>query len=104
MNIGNAISRVRGSLKAVKQDTFITDRFLYSLLLKYGKTLIKREDNRNKVMSITCLFSKIPCINLIKTDAVEACCGSIKSGTIIMKSEDRIPEVIEIGRASCRER
>jgi hypothetical protein len=43
--IGEAISRVRGVLKIVKQESFTTDRFIYSIISKYAKTLIRRQDN-----------------------------------------------------------
>ena len=43
--IGESISRVRNALKAVKEDAFLTDRQIYFVISKYGKTLLKREDN-----------------------------------------------------------
>jgi len=49
--IGEAISRVRNTLKAVKEDPFLTDRNIYFLITKYGKTLIKREDNQFRLMN-----------------------------------------------------
>ena len=44
--IGEAISRVRNTLKAVKEDAFLTDRTIYYSMIKYGQTLLKREDNQ----------------------------------------------------------
>jgi len=41
--VGEAISRVRNVLKAVKEDPFMTDRFIYSIILKHSKALLKRE-------------------------------------------------------------
>ena len=35
-SIGEAISRVRNTLKAVKEDPFLTDRVIYSSLIKSG--------------------------------------------------------------------
>ena len=55
--IGEAISRVRNTLKAVREDPFLTDRAIYFLIIKYGKTLLKREDNQNRLMKISSLFS-----------------------------------------------
>ena len=48
--IGDAVSRVRNTLKAVKEDPFLTDRAIYSALTKYGQTLLKREDNQFRLM------------------------------------------------------
>ena len=47
-----SISRIRNLIKGVKQDVFITDRFLFSIIMKYAKTFIRRQDNENKIMMI----------------------------------------------------
>ena len=48
--IGEVISRVRNQMKSVRQDAFLTDRFLYSIISKHAKWLMKREDSKNKLM------------------------------------------------------
>ena len=48
--IQDTVSRIRNTVKGVKEDAFLTDRFLYSLVLKYAKLLIRRQDNENKIM------------------------------------------------------
>jgi hypothetical protein len=93
--IGEATSRIRNTIKAVKEDSFITDRFLYSLLLKYGKLFIKREDSRNKLMRMSNLFTKLSCIELIDVDKVEACCIGISTGCLIKRTKEKLPEAIE---------
>ena len=35
--IAEAISRIRGQVKAEVQDSFVTDRYLYSLIEKYAQ-------------------------------------------------------------------
>jgi len=47
--IGYTVSRVRNSIKAVKEDAFVTDRYLWSVITKYAKLFIKRQDNQNKL-------------------------------------------------------
>ncbi len=42
--IGESISRVRNIIKAVTMDAFVTDRVIYSLIQKYAKMYIKRQD------------------------------------------------------------
>jgi hypothetical protein len=54
--VGEAISRVRNTLKAVKEDPFLTDRVIYFSLIKYAKTLIKREDNQFRLMKMSSIF------------------------------------------------
>jgi hypothetical protein len=62
--IGEATSRVRNILKAVKEDPFLTDRLLYSLIIKYGKLLIKREEKQGGIKNNNALVETIPCIDL----------------------------------------
>ena len=38
--IGETVSRVRNTLKAVKEDAFLTDRFIYSVVSKFAKLFI----------------------------------------------------------------
>ena len=93
--VGEAISRVRNTLKAVKEDAFITDRVIYSLLLKYAKTLIKREDNQFRLMKISSIFKVLPYIELIDVDKVEAGCLGIYSGCYFKRSKDKLPTILD---------
>jgi len=92
--IGETISRVRNTLKAVKEDAFLTDRIIYSSLLKYSQTLIKREDNQFRLMKISSLFRVLPYIELIDVDKVEAGCIGIYSGCYFKRSKERIPGIL----------
>lgn len=91
ITIGDTVSRIRRIVKGNKEDAFLTDRFLYSVILKYAKLLIKRQDNENKIMRFQSLFEVIPCVELIEVDKVEACCGGIKSHCIIKRTKDKLP-------------
>jgi hypothetical protein len=93
--IGDSISRVRNVLKAVKEDPFLTDRFIYSIILKYGKTLLKRQDDLNQIMKYQSLFEVLPCVELIEIDKIEACCSGIKSKCRIMRTKEKIPPPLE---------
>jgi hypothetical protein len=92
--IGETISRVRNVLKAVKEDAFLTDRTIYSLLLKYSQTLIKREDNQFRLMKMSQIFKVLPYIELIDVDKVEAGCLGIYSGCYFKRSKDKIPSIL----------
>lgn len=91
--IGQAISRVRNIIKAVKTDAFITDRFLYSLLLKYGALYIKQEMDKNGLSAFSSFFKTLPCVELIEVDKVEACCD-VQSGCTIMRTKDPLPKIM----------
>jgi hypothetical protein len=93
--IGEVISRVRNTLKAVKEDAFLTDRTIYSSLLKYAKTLAKREDNQFRLMKISSIFQVLPYIELIDVDKVEAGCIGIYSGCYFKRSKDKLPNILD---------
>ena len=93
--IGETVSRVRNTLKAVKEDAFLTDRFVYSVISKYAKLFIKRQDNLNKLLRFKSFFRALPCVPLIEVDKIEACCAGIKSGCIIMRTENKLPSPFE---------
>jgi hypothetical protein len=93
--VGEAITRVRTVLKAVKEDAFLTDRNVYFAILKYGKTLLKREDNQYKLMKISSLFSTVPYMELIDVDKVDAGCAGIYSECYFKRTKVRVPQLFE---------
>ena len=92
--IGEAISRVRNAVKAVKEDPFLTDRQIYFALIKYAQTLIKREDNQFRLMKISSIFKVLPYIELIDVDRVEAGCIGVYSGCYFKRSKDKLPTIL----------
>ena len=92
--IGEAISRVRNTLKAVKEDPFLTDRVIYSSLIKYGQTLMKREDNQFRLMKISSIFQVLPYVELIDVDKVEAGCFGVYSGCYFKRSKEKLPTIL----------
>ena len=93
--IGEAISRVRNTLKAVKDDPFLTDRTIYYSIVKYGNALLKREDNQNRLMKISSLFRALPFVELIDVDKIEAGCTGVYSGCYFKRTKDKIPQPFE---------
>lgn len=93
--IGEAISRVRNALKAVKEDPFLTDRTIYYALTKYGQTLLKREDNQFRLMKISSIFKVLPYVELIDVDKVEAGCIGVYSGCYFKRSKEKLPTIFD---------
>lgn len=93
--VGEAISRVRNTLKAVKEDPFLTDRVIYSSLIKYGQTLLKREDNQFKLMKISSIFQVLPYLELIDVDKVQAGCLGVYSGCYFKRTKEKLPTILE---------
>lgn len=92
--VGEAISRVRNTLKAVKEDPFLTDRVIYFSLIKYAKTLIKREDNQFRLMKMSSIFKVLPYIELIDVDKVEAGCVGVYSECYFKRSKEKLPTIL----------
>jgi hypothetical protein len=84
--IAEVISQLRSRLKLIKQDAFVTDRFLYGILVKHSKVLMKREDGQNKLMKFNSVFQTLDFVELEEIDKVDACCAGIKSGITIRRS------------------
>jgi hypothetical protein len=82
-------------LKAVKEDSFLTDRQIYFLISKYGKTLIKREDNQFRLMKMSSIFKVLPYVELIDVDKVEAGCVGVYSGCYFKRSKDKLPNILD---------
>lgn len=92
--IGEAISRVRNNIKAVDTDSFITDRLIYSNIIKYAKLYIKQQTAQTVQSRFNSLYVKLPCVDLIEVDKVEACCD-VKSGVLIKRTKDKLPGIME---------
>ena len=93
--IGESISRVRNTLKAVKEDPFLTDRTLYYSIIKYGKTLLKREDNQYRLMRVSSIFTVLPMMELIDVDKVEAGCMGVYSGCYFKRTKEKLPDIFD---------
>lgn len=91
--IGDTIARVRNVLKSVKEDAFMTDRFIYSLVMKYARTLMERDSKLTNLFKNSTLFKQIPCIELIDVDRVEACCIGVETGCTFKRSKNPLPKI-----------
>lgn len=93
--IGEVISRIRNQLKAVKQDAFLTDRFIYSLISKHAKLLMKREDSKSKLMNFSSVFQTLDFVELEEVDRVEAQCTGITSGITFRRTKFKPPTFMQ---------
>jgi hypothetical protein len=93
--IKTVVSRVKNQVKGVRQDAFLTDRYVYSVVLKYAQVLMRRQDSANKLMKFNSIWQTLPCVELIDVDKVEACCAGIKSGCLIKRTKEKLPTFME---------
>ena len=82
-------------MKAGNPDAFITDRMIYSMFMKYGKLLMRRQDSQNKLMRFNPLFRTIDFSELIEVDKVQAQCAGLKSDCFIKRTRDRLPSMLD---------
>lgn len=93
--IGEVISRVRNQIKAVKQDAFLTDRFIFSLISKHAHWLMKREDSKNKLMRFTSVIQTLGFVELEEVDKIEAHCTGLKSNCKIKRTCKKVPAFMQ---------
>jgi len=93
--IGDVVSRIRQATKAEVQDAFVTDRHIYSLILKFAQLLMRRQDNANKLMKFNSVWQTLPFVELIEVDKVEAECSGIQSGCTIKRTKEKLPMFLE---------
>jgi hypothetical protein len=92
--IGDILSRIRNQIKASKQDAFLTDRTIYSMVKKHSSWLLKREDGGAKLLAQSNLFQEIPYVELIDVDRVQAGCRGIHSDCTFKRSLHPLPEIM----------
>lgn len=90
---GETISRIRGLVKGRTSDAFLTDRFLYSLALKYAKLFIKRQDDASKLGRYNGIYQPLA-VELIEVSAAEASCVSISTCCTFKRTCEKLPELL----------
>tara|TARA_Y100001938_G_C7935874_1_gene351739 strand:- start:100 stop:771 length:672 start_codon:yes stop_codon:yes gene_type:complete len=93
--IGEAISRLRGQLKAESEDSFMTDRYIYSLIKKYAQLLMRRQDHASKLMKFNSVWQELKYVDLIEVDKIEAHCSGVQTGCIIKRTKNKLPTFMQ---------
>lgn len=95
MLVGEAISRVRNQIKSVKQDANLTNRFLYSMIMKHARFFMHRQDNLNRIMKYNSVFQTLNHVELITVDKAEAECYGVDTGCYFKRTKEKLPRMIE---------
>jgi hypothetical protein len=93
--IGDVTSRIRAGIKAERQDSWLTDKFLYSLFLKYAALRIKQLDEKGRLYAFSSIFETLDYVKLEECDWVEAGCSGIKSYRTFRRTCDPLPMFME---------
>lgn len=89
----DTISRVRRSIKGLTNDAFLTDRQIYSTVLKYAKLYIKRLDDQNKLARYQGIY-QLFASDLISVSKAEASCSEIETCCTFMRTKERLPDIL----------
>lgn len=93
--IGDVVSRIRGSVNMVRQDSFLTDMQIYSVFLKYASMRIKQLDEKGRLYAFSSIFETLDYVKLEECDWVEAGCTGIKSYRSFRRTVDSLPMFME---------
>lgn len=93
--IGIVCSRIREAVKAVRQDSFLTDYAIYNLFRKYAAPAIRRADERGKLMGFVSIFETLDWVDLKECDYIEAGCKGLKSYRTFRKTVSSMPMFTE---------
>lgn len=93
--IGDFISGLRNTFKAVSEDAFVTDRYIYFSGLDHAKAAMRRQKKEGKIMSIDSLFETLPDVELMEVDKADANCSGITTGCTIMRTKNKLPKIVE---------
>lgn len=92
--IRKVISDVVHDLKALSVDDRFSNRHIYSKLTDKLKTLFKQDADSRRLLTISEIWKRIPCVPLCEADMIE-CCVDLPSCRRLMKSRFAIPEVFQ---------
>ena len=86
------IETFRDMVKERNADTIYTNKFLYEVLSKHAKWLIKREVSAGRIMTNNSFFQTLPCIEVIEVPSIDSCCP-IKVNCKVYRTKNKLPEM-----------
>lgn len=96
MKVSEAISRLRNLIKVVREDAFITDRFIYGMIMKVSKPLLRKEALQVNIYKNSTLFKEINYFELVDVGSVESKCFNFESHCVIKRSKEKLPKITNI--------
>ena len=96
MKVNEAISRLRNLIKVVREDAFITDRFIYSMIMKVSKPLLRKEALNVNIYKNSALFKEIHYLELVDVSPIESKCFDFDSHCIIKRSRVKLPKITNV--------
>lgn len=99
IRISSAISQIRTSTRQFTVDAKLTDRDIFSIILKHAKWLINQEANKFQITEQENLFVPYSCVNLIEVPKEDECC-KYQSHCKIYRTKEKLPEMWDDAKGS----
>lgn len=88
------IAEVRNILRESTADSTITDKFIWSVIDKHIRWLIKRQGNNLKLMDYDSFFQTIKGVKVEEAPRIDDCLG-VKSKCTVYRTVEKLPDIYE---------
>lgn len=92
--IGEIVSRIRGSLKEVTDDSAYSNRFLYSTFMTYAKQLIKQDADTGRIYEMSDIWEPI-CVEMEPVSSVYCNCQFLPYNCTVYRSKHKLPDFLQ---------
>ena len=90
--VGHLISQLMNQVRLTNADSRLTRKFIWSIIDKHARWLIKREASKLRIMKLDYLFQTLKCVDVIEVPAADECCG-IKTKCKVWRTREKIPDL-----------
>lgn len=90
--IGQLISQLRNQVRIVNADTKVSKRFVWSLIDKHARWLIKREAAKLRIMKMGHLFQTYKCMEVDEVPASDELCG-METKCKVWRTRFKVPHI-----------
>ena len=90
------ISQVKNQLRMVNADYKISNKFIWLIIDKHVRWLIKREGEKMRLVKNQFLFQTLKCVEVEEAPAIDDCCG-IRSRCTVHRTKYKLPKLYEDG-------
>lgn len=91
---GELISSIRNQLRILNVDSTLSNRFIWSIIEKHLRWLLKRESDKMNLLGLDYLFQMYKCVEIDEAPMVDACCG-LRTKCKIFRTVDPLPKMYE---------
>lgn len=91
---GELISEIKSQVRLQNADATLTNKFIWSLIEKHLRWLIKRENDKLNLLGLDYLFQPYKCVEVEEAPTIDDCCG-IRSRCKIYRTVEKLPKMFE---------